>query len=444
MSYNTFTTSVLSLANTAAVELPVGTTTNISNMRFYVLGLGPIGCLLAHNLRSVLPRAHPITLIYKSARQAWTPKNAAATITIENQGVRQSTDGYDIEVFDKYSGTGGGIRFNSQLSREESAAFTPSDEDLRIEPIEAIFISTKAHSTAAALSHLAPRLTSRSTIVLLQNGMGIYEDLVQRIFRNPESRPHFILASITHGAWAKSPFHVVHAGVGDITFGIVPDNRQRDFEVSVADGSKSLFERSLDLDDITRPGDPSFDQYRSLRHTVGALRSLDALACKWNPIADVQLAMRKKLVVNAVLNSLTAILGCRNGGLFKDSSSRHLMRSVCEEAAAAFHAQIEADMQTWLDSLDPGVDKNQVPVGRVSKELGADVLEREVLRVANLTRGNMSSMLSDVRKNNPTEVDFFNGYLVRLGEQYGIPMPVNKSLVQLVTMRSAIPIDQTF
>jgi 2-dehydropantoate 2-reductase len=274
--------------------------------------------------------------------------------------------------------------------------------------------------------------------------MGIYEDLVQRVFRNPESRPHFILSSITHGAWAKSPFHVVHAGVGGVTFGIVPDSRQRDLEASLADESKPLYERSLALDDITRPGDPSFDQYRSLRHTVAALQSLDAFGCKWSPIADVQLAMRKKLVVNAIVNPLTAILGCRNGGLFKDPSSQQLLRSICEEAAAAFHAQIETDTQTWLDSLDPGVDKSQVPVGRVSKELGADALEREVLRVTHLTRGNMSSMLSDVRKNNLTEVDFLNGYLVRLGEQYNIPMPVNRALVQFVKMRSAIPIDQMF
>src|SRR6267154_3694313 len=198
-------------------------------MRFYVLGLGPVGCLLAHNLRSVLPRTHPVTLIHKTAKQAWTPKNAAATITVENKGVRQSTNGFDIEVFDKYSGTGGGVRFNPQLSREESAVFTPSDQDLRTEPIEALFMATKAHTTAPALSHLAPRLTSRSTIVLLQNGMGVYEDLVQRIFRNPESRPHFIMASNTNGAWLKSPFHVVHAGIGEITFGIVPDSRKRDF-----------------------------------------------------------------------------------------------------------------------------------------------------------------------------------------------------------------------
>ena len=413
-------------------------------MRFYVLGLGPIGCLLAHNLRSVLPRTHPITLVYKTAKQAWTPKNAAAKITIENQGVRQSTDGFDIEVLDKYSGTGGGVRFNPQLSRQESAVFAPSDEDLRTEPIEALFISTKAYSTVPALEHLAPRLTSRSTIVLLQNGMGIYEDLIQRIFRNPESRPHFILASITHGAWAKSPFHVVHAGIGDITFGIAPDTRKRDFEASMADESKPLYERSLVLDDITRPGDSMFDQYRSLRHTVAALQSMDALACRWSPIADVQLAMRKKLVVNAIVNPLTAILGCRNGGLFKDKSSKQLARSVCEEAAAVFHAQIEADTQTWLDSLDPGVDKSQAPVGRVSKELGADALEREVHRLANLTRGNISSMLSDIRKNNSTEIDFLNGYLVRLGEQYNVPMPVNKALDQLVKMRCAIPVDQTF
>ncbi|KAG1813314.1 ketopantoate reductase PanE/ApbA C terminal-domain-containing protein [Suillus subaureus] len=405
---------------------------SISDMRFYVLGLGPIGCLLAHNLRSVLPRTHPVTLIQKTAKQAWTPQNAAAKITVENQGVRQSTDGFDIEVFDKHSGSGGGVRFNPKLSREESAGFTPSDGDLRTEPIEALFITTKAHSTAPALSHLAPRLTSRSTVVLLQNGMGLYEDLVQRIFRNPESRPHFILASNTHGAWLKSAFHVVHAGIGDITFGIVPDSRKRDFETSMADESKPLYERSLVLDDITRPDDPSFDQYRSLRHTVAVLQSLDALGCKWSPVADVQLAMRKKLVVNAIVNPLTALLGCRNGGLFKDESSQNMMRSI------------EADTQLWLDSLAPGVDKSQMSVGRVPKELGADALEREVLRVTHVTRGNMSSMLSDVRKNNPTEIDFLNGYLVRLGEQYNIPMPVNRALIQLVKMRCSIPIDQTF
>lgn len=417
---------------------------NIGDMRFYVLGLGPIGCLLAHNLRSVLPRTHPVTLIQKTAKQAWMPQNAAAKITVENQGIQQSTGGFDIEVFDKHSGSGGGVRFNPTLSREESAGFTPSDGDLRTEPIEALFITTKAHSTAPALSHLAPRLTSRSTIVLLQNGMGLYEDLVQRIFRNPESRPHFILASNTHGAWLKSAFHVVHAGIGDITFGIVPDSRKRDFEIAMADDSKPLYERSLALNDITNPDDSSFDQYRSLRHTVAVLRSLDALGCKWSPIADVQLAMRKKLVVNAIVNPLTAILGCRNGGLFKDESSQNMMRSVCEEAAAAFRAQIEADTQSWLDSLAPSVDQSQVPVGRIPKELGADALEREVLRVTQVTRGNMSSMLSDVRKSNPTEIDFLNGYLVRLGEQYNIPMPVNKALVQLVKMRCSIPIDQTF
>lgn len=417
---------------------------NIGDMRFYVLGLGPIGCLLAHNLRSVLPRTHPVTLIQKTAKQAWMPQNAAAKITVENQGIQQSTGGFDIEVFDKHSGSGGGVRFNPTLSREESAGFTPSDGDLRTEPIEALFITTKAHSTAPALSHLAPRLTSRSTIVLLQNGMGLYEDLVQRIFRNPESRPHFILASNTHGAWLKSAFHVVHAGIGDITFGIVPDSRKRDFEIAMADESKPLYERSLALNDITNPDDSSFDQYRSLRHTVAVLRSLDALGCKWSPIADVQLAMRKKLVVNAIVNPLTAILGCRNGGLFKDESSQNMMRSVCEEAAAAFRAQIEADTQSWLDSLAPSVDQSQVPVGRIPKELGADALEREVLRVTQVTRGNMSSMLSDVRKSNPTEIDFLNGYLVRLGEQYNIPMPVNKALVQLVKMRCSIPIDQTF
>ena len=281
---------------------------------------------------------------------------------------------------------------------------------------------------------MLPRLTPRSTIVLLQNGMGIYDDLVQKLFRNPESRPHFILASNTHGAWLRSPLHIVHAGVGDIEFGIVPDSRGRDFEASLAEECKPQHERELSLDDIARQGETSYAQYSTLRDTVAVLGSLDGLGCKWKRISDVQLGMRKKLVVNAVVNPLTAIIGCRNGALFKDEASKRMLQDIFTEA----------DTQSFISSLAPDAERSQAPLGRMPHVLQADTLVHEVKRVAQLTKGNISSTLSDVRKGRPTEVSFLNGYLVRLGKQYGIPTPVNSALLNMVSMRSVIAVDHLF
>ena len=411
-------------------------------MRFYILGIGPIGSLLAHHIRAALPRTHSVTLIHKSVSQARTAASIGGTISVENQGIVQSSDGYDVEVFEQGDYSGAGIPFDYTLSRDEVKRYSPSLENPRTDLIETLFVTTKAQNTTNAISRMLSRLSPRSTIVLLQNGMGIYEDLVQRLFRNPESRPHFILASNTHGAWLKSPLHVVHAGVGDIEFGIIPDSRGRDFEASLSEECKPQHERELSLDDIARQDETSFAQYSSLRDTVALLSSLDGLGCKWKRMTDIQLAMRKKLVVNAVVNSLTAILGCRNGALFKDEASKRMLHDICTEAAAAFQAQLEADTQAFLGSLAPDVEKSQVPLGRMPHDLQADMLAEEVKRVAHLTRGNISSTLGDIRKGRPTEISFLSGYLVRLGKQYGVPMPVNSALLNMVNMRSAIPVDQ--
>lgn len=360
---------------------------------------------------------------------------------MENQGIVESNDGYDMEVFEHGDYSGAGIPFDFTLSKDEVKRSSPPLENPRTDLIETLFVATKAQNTTNAISRMLPRLSPRSTIVLLQNGMGIYEDLVQKLFRNPESRPHFILASNTHGAWLKSPLHVVHAGMGEIEFGIVPDSRGRDFEASLSEECKPLHERELNLDDIARQGETSYTQYSSLRDTAAVLSSLDGLGCRWRRMSDVQLAMRKKLVVNAVVNPLSAILGCRNGALFKNEASKRMLHDICAEASTAFQAQLEADTQAFLGSIAADAEKSQAPLGRMPHDLQADMLAQEVERVAHLTRGNISSTLSDIRKGRPTEISFLNGYLVRLGKQYGVPMPVNSALLNMVNMRSAIPID---
>ncbi|GAB6943294.1 ketopantoate reductase family protein [Vulcanisaeta sp. JCM 14467] len=56
----------------------------------------------------------------------------------------------------------------------------------------------------------------------------------------------------------------------------------------------------------------------------------------------------------------------------------------------------------------------------------------EVLRVAEATRDNYSSMLQDILNRRKTEVDYINGAIVLRGREVGVDAPVNYTLWLLV------------
>ena len=416
-------------------------------MRFHILGLGPIGSLVAHHLRLVLPRGHPITLIHKRKRLANIVNLSQGTLRVENHGVVATSSGYDSEVFDDAEALKGPTK-----SIREDLGFTINMPEREVHPmhkvdplhkIESLIITTKAHSTLPAVQRLLPRLSADSTIVLLQNGLGIYDQLCQDVFRNPRSRPHFILASNTHGAWQKAFTTVVHSGIGAIEFGIVPDPRERDFEASLRNPNIPKPDRRLRIDDIgQRTDDPDYEHYRSLRLTVAALSAMEPLHTQWTSINNVQVAMRRKLVVNAVINPLTALMNCRNGDVFTTQGSRRIANKICREAAEAYTQELKTATQNYLEDIGDPENEGQMHIRRLPRVLEPQFLENEVYRVAELTKGNISSMLVDIRQGRQTEIDYLNGYLFQLGRAHDFPMKANAMLIDLMRMRSAIPLDQ--
>lgn len=44
----------------------------------------------------------------------------------------------------------------------------------------------------------------------------------------------------------------------------------------------------------------------------------------------------------------------------------------------------------------------------------------------------LSSTLQSILRNSPTEIEYLNGEIVRIGNQFGIPTPLNAKIVELV------------
>ncbi|KAJ3568043.1 hypothetical protein NP233_g5972 [Leucocoprinus birnbaumii] len=407
-------------------------------MQFHVLGLGSIGSLLAHHLRRAIPAEHTITLIHKFRSAAEETLALGNHIRVERNGIITTASDFKVDAFDTPP--------PNSRSPTVSSPPDPKHEPYRSfhAPIDSLFVTTKAHQAVTAITKLVPRLSANSTIVLFQNGMGLHEELMHRVFQIPEDRPHFVLASISHGVFTKAPRHVVHAGTGTVEFGIIP-NPTRNYEASLRDESVPAYERQLQLIDITTPQDPDFTRYRSLRDTIAALLLLEDLHTVWRPMHEMQVILRRKLAVNAVINSLSAIIGCRNGDLFISPAAHRIMSSICYEVSQAFNAEYQSGTNDSIERLKAqGVDVDHVSAMRLPGQLSKTALEEEVLKVASATRGNISSMLSDIRHGSPTEIDYINGYLLELGKMYGVRMPTTATLLNLVKMRSHIPLDQQF
>ncbi|TCD65670.1 2-dehydropantoate 2-reductase (Ketopantoate reductase) (KPA reductase) (KPR) [Steccherinum ochraceum] len=303
-----------------------------------------------------------------------------------------------------------------------------------VEKIDTLLVCVKAQSTLATIRGLLPRLSANSTIVLLQNGMGVYDELVRELFPDPQQRPHIVHAVITHGAWIKNYMHVVHAGVGKIDIGIMPDGQGRDFEISYHKPGPLDFlsQPRLHLKDImSGAGDLALGRYRTLHDTVGAMLRMNALQVSWLPIYDIQMAMRQKVVVNAVINPLTALLDCKNGKLMEHRHARNLCRAICWEAEVVFRAQ-------WEHERRDTDDMSTFPIVLQTKHL-----EHLCFSVASATANNISSMLADVRLRRPTEIEYMTGYLIRLGRKYGVRTRTNLALYNIIRMRTALDVESS-
>jgi 2-dehydropantoate 2-reductase len=126
---------------------------------------------------------------------------------------------------------------------------------------------------------------------------------------------------------------------------------------------------------------------------------------------DLQALVWTKLAVNAAINPLTALLEVPNGRLLELESASELMATAAREVAAVADA-----FEIPLTTDDPAAFSQQV---------------------AQRTAANLSSMLQDIQRGAPTEIEAICGEITRRGDQQGIPTPLNKHLWKLINAKAA-------
>lgn len=127
----------------------------------------------------------------------------------------------------------------------------------------------------------------------------------------------------------------------------------------------------------------------------------------------------RKLAVNAAINPLTAVLEVTNGVLLTDARLTAVLDAAAREVATVAQAQGIA--------------------------LAGDEVIAQARQVAADTAANRSSMLQDIQRGVPTEIDAICGAVVDAAAQKGVSAPINSALRDLVHQRerTVAPLDRT-
>ncbi len=227
---------------------------------------------------------------------------------------------------------------------------------------DAVIIATKAYDFEDALPAALNAAKRTGLLVSIQNGLGCLEALEERA-----------------GAWRAAAAVTYYAAT-----------RVSGNTVLYMGGTRVVL------------GQRSRKKHPSLAPLADALRRGGWRA---EIVEDIDAWRWDKLIVNAAVNPVTAILGVPNGKLLSSTHALQLCRCIIGEAVEVAE--------------------------RIGVKLPRDPYTA-FIETVKATRGNRSSMLQDLEAGRKTEIDYINGALLALASRVKLALPCNSITYTIV------------
>ena len=241
-------------------------------------------------------------------------------------------------------------------------------------PVDAVVLAVKSPELEAAAKQISGAVEPPVPLLALQNGLGIDDRL---------------RSALEQGGWTDAA-HVLVRGVTSLGATLVSPGRGRHAGVGV-----------FVLPDSAGVRNAASTFWAELLQRAGF---------RVRRVPDIHREVWRKLLVNAAINPVTADHGIPNGQLAEEPWRGQAL-ALLREAVTVARAE--------------GFDFS---------ELDAD---RELWRVVRATSSNRSSMLQDLDRGRPTEVQAISGEIVRRAARHGIGEPATERALSRQRPRAA-------
>ncbi|CAG8566860.1 1232_t:CDS:2 [Ambispora leptoticha] len=385
---------------------------------FHFLGVNTIGSFIAHHLRRA---EHKITLLLRDTAEQAILKRRGYSIKLEDdEGIINVASMLNSESME-----------NLEMGDAINPKFLRGPQSIESQ-IRSLIVTITPYKVGRNIERLFYRMGPETTIVLLTNGMGVYEELVKGFFVDEITRPNFLLARTTHEVYQRGSFDIKLVKKGEIYFASPDNNPLTNQQGNRTRASTSSTATSLSPDIIeemlrTSFVDPSYIKAhpeiidriraRSMESTIRALSVIPELQIEYVSYQELQEILLEKQMVDCVVQPLTTIYAITNNGLINNPPANRVIDAICMENSII-------------------MDRHSVELGlRPSSRWRKRRIMEQVEQRCQKVPLHWSSMLHNIRDRGITDVEYVNGYMVRLGVKYGIPTPVNSLMVDMVKMK---------
>jgi len=235
-----------------------------------------------------------------------------------------------------------------------------------------ILLTVKSFDTRQAVGELLPLMNQNTTLVSFQNGLGNIEIILEKV--KPEQ---FLVGRVIFGAECEPGRVRVTVSADKIIIGALPG--------------------------VT----PKLSA-----HTVAHLFNLSKLETQAVP--NILTYIWSKVIYNCALNGICTIFEMPYGNILLKEDTREWMKAIVRECYA-----VGTKKGVALDPLTPEA-----------------YIEQLIKKLIPSTASHIPSMLQDIRKKKPIDIDALNGAICRMGEFFGVPTPENQRVVDAILTKA--------
>jgi len=279
--------------------------------------------------------------------------------------------------------------------------------------IDQLVVTGKGYEAAEALKSVKHRVDENTTVCLMNDGLGVLEDVRRKIFEGMETSPSFLLGHMSH----RLAFNRTYDSVKQLKNG---ETRLTLAELSQRKG-KQLHQA------------PHKTETRS-----NFIRTLQEATDLHSSLTTYDQWLRFKLpsvIFDSVVEPVCVLLETPYQGLLQNPAAQRMMHSLLSEIIQVVEKMPEVEGSSVLQSYVRGRGIKKLLYNRIMAK-----------------RSQPSQLVRRIEHGLPTDVDYLNGYFLRRGQKLGLDLRMNIMMRDMIKARhsqaierlnSFIPVEET-
>ncbi|KAL7947795.1 ketopantoate reductase PanE/ApbA C terminal domain-containing protein [Trichoderma barbatum] len=265
--------------------------------------------------------------------------------------------------------------------------------------IDQLLVAGSGHGAVEALQSVKHRIDKDTAVCLMTDGLGVLEEVRERVFKGADSSPNFLLGHMSH----RLAFNRRQDSVKELRYG----------KTQLTYGNVSRLGRDVEKTD-------------SRMNFVQTLQGVRDLNSSLNPFDKWLHFKLPSVILDSIVEPVCVLLEIPYAGLLRNRAAQRMMHRLLDEIVMVVDNMPEVEGSAAIRDFIRG--------NRIKQLIYSRIMARKSVPHSELAR--------QIQYGQPTDVDYLNGFFIQRGRQLGIELPTNVLMRDMIKAKHSLAIER--